>query len=726
MARGLHRRPHVDRLAALGGSILIITATLFWTIAAAGTALAADTSAFTASATVAPNEWTAPDNALNGSDDGAYATASANGLDQGYRSFGISLPAGSIVDGITVRIEALSSASNGCQLGVRLSGNAGSSFTARKTQPLTDVEQFVVFGGATDTWGQVWDGSQLSDTEFRVELRNIDPGTGCENGATTSVDRIDLTVTYRTINSGTQNPALSAEACDTADFNFVIDMSGSIGSQGLQQIKDGVTGFVDAFQAGGGDGRYSGTRFNATSASTLTAGYVSAASFSTKVDALASPAGNTPTAAGIDTGAANNGGDRAGAPNILFVLTDGSPNVPNTHHNDLTIPEAWLQGANAAITAADGARAGSGASQYVVKAVYLSRPGHPGDTNLPFSPAGDAAWAQAVMKNIGGGSFLDADFKDFAKDLFGAIHCAPPSPAVQVAKTATPTKIGEPGGTVSFSVDVHNLSLDPVTLDSLVDDVYGDLNGKGTCATGGTIAGGETYHCTFTGAVAGNAGATHTDTVTADVSNESGKASDSDSATVTIGDVLPTITVVKTANPDALPAVGGSATFQVIVTNTSPESVTISSIVDDVYGDLNGVGTCASGATLAAGASYTCSFSQTIPAVAGDHADVVTVVAVDDEKNPVNASDDAHVVVAGPGSTPTTPTPTPTPTPAPSGGVQGATGTPHITPPPTDVLPTDAPTDGRGLTATLASIVAFAGALLFLTRRRLRRERTRR
>ena len=70
MARGLHRRPHVDRLAALGGSILIITATLFWTIAAAGTALAADTSAFTASATVAPNEWTAPDNALNGSDDG--------------------------------------------------------------------------------------------------------------------------------------------------------------------------------------------------------------------------------------------------------------------------------------------------------------------------------------------------------------------------------------------------------------------------------------------------------------------------------------------------------------------------------------------------------------------------------------------------------------------------------------------------------------------------------
>ena len=139
-------------------------------------------------------------------------------------------------------------------------------------------------GSATDTWGNVWDPTQLANAEFRLELRNNDPGAACDSASTTSVSFLTVQVTYRTITDGTTNPPISTALCNTADFNFVIDMSGSIGPQGpapsnLPQLKAGITDFVNTFQAAGGDGRYSGTRFNGSSASAITSGYEAAADF---------------------------------------------------------------------------------------------------------------------------------------------------------------------------------------------------------------------------------------------------------------------------------------------------------------------------------------------------------------------------------------------------------------------------------------------------------------
>ena len=48
-----------------------------------------------------------------------------------------------------------------------------------------------------------------------------------------------------------------------------------------------------------------------------------------------------------------------------------------------------------------------------------------------------------------------------------------------------------------------------------------------------------------------------------------------------------------------------------VVTNTSFEPVTITSLIDNVYGSLNGQGTCAIGAVLAAnGGTYSCSLHR--------------------------------------------------------------------------------------------------------------------
>ena len=56
------------------------------------------------------------------------------------------------------------------------------------------------------------------------------------------------------LTTGTGNPALTGDVCKAGNFNFVVDMSGSIGVQdgrpaNLPDLKAGINGFVDAFEA---------------------------------------------------------------------------------------------------------------------------------------------------------------------------------------------------------------------------------------------------------------------------------------------------------------------------------------------------------------------------------------------------------------------------------------------------------------------------------------------
>ena len=628
------------RLLAVGGTTLLLSSLLLTTSVA--TAVAADTSVRHAGSQTGQAEWTTGANAL-GAPDGASMTATGTDIDQGFGGFGIDLPAGSVIDGITVNVTAASTDSSGCQLSVRLSGNGGSGWTARKTVNLNASLTARTFGSTSDTWGwddPDWDPASLDDGSFRLEVRNVDPGANCSG--TTSVDAIGVVVTYRTMAAGTANDRISREVCDQADFNFVIDMSGSIGVQGgapsnLPDMQAGISAFVASFQAGGGSGLYSGTRFSGSSATALTSGYDSAAAFLQDVDDLSGPSGTTPTAQGIATGAANDSGDRAGVPNILFVITDGSPNVP-TGGTGTGSPNTWITAANAAIAAANDAR-----DQYIVKAVYLSTAGDPGDTGLPFSADGDAQWAAKVMTEIGGGSYLPADFSSFVTELYEAIGCPPPAPEVEVTKTADPTSVPEPGDDVEFTVTVHNLTAKAVTLDTLVDDVYGDLDGVGSCDTGISLDPGQVYECSFTKAVTGNAGDEHHDTVTAAIHNADGKAEDSDDATVDITDVEPSVTIVKTATPGSRPEPGGLFTYTLEITNTSPEDVTITALDDDQV-DLSAACLALIGDTLTPGQTVSCQFTATHSAV-DTYTNVASVTVEDDEGNTGGDDDDATVEV---------------------------------------------------------------------------------
>ena len=563
--------------------------------AAPRAALAADTPFRAPAAADAPNEWDDPGGAL--ADGGTMANADADNEDQGYVNFGFALPVGSIIDGITVQAEAITS-DPGCQLQARVSPNNGTSYSSYLTVDLTNSLSVVTLGGSTTNWGRTWDPTEVVNGAFKLEIRANDPGSNCTIVAdTVQVDYVAVRVSYRTINDGTANGALSGAVCDAADFNFAIDMSGSIGVQGstpsnLPDLKAGITEFVAAFQNAGGDGRYAGSRFNAGGAATMTSGYQNAATFTAAVNGLTTPEGLTPTQAGINTARGNNANDRSGVANVLFVVTDGSPNVPNTHGDDLTVPETWLQGANGAIGAADAARAGSGAGKYVVKAVYLSTAGDPGDTNLPFTPAGDSQWAQAVMTEIGGGSFLPADFESFVDDLFEAIGCPPPS--VVISKTADAGTVNA-GAQIGFTIGVNNQGGRAANNVVITDNLPGtagldwSINPATTgCSISGAV-GSEVLTCNFGTLAAGASASVHvvsgtTPASCATINNSASFTTSNDGSGTASAQVVvncPNVSVAKTPDAGNI-AAGATATFSIAVTNVGPGQATGVSLVDNL------------------------------------------------------------------------------------------------------------------------------------------------
>jgi hypothetical protein len=94
-------------------------------------------------------------------------------------------------------------------------------------------------------------------------------------------------------------------------------------------------------------------------------------------------------------------------------------------------------------------------------------------------------------------------------------------PLIIVSKSASHIA-AQQGASVFFYVSVYKLGFADVTLVSLEDSVYGDLNGKGSCLTGVEI-GPFGYHCAFAETIDFDGASAHTNTVTAIAENEVGQ-----------------------------------------------------------------------------------------------------------------------------------------------------------------------------------------------------------
>ena len=192
-------------------------------------------------------------------------------------------------------------------------------------------------------------------------------------------------------------------------------------------------------------------------------------------------------------------------------------------------------------------------------------------------------------------------------------------PVIEVEKLVSPDRLTDAGGEVTFSVEVINASAsEAVLITSLVDDIHGNLSGRGSCDTVSeaqprSIDPGDVYECAFSETLQGVGGSSETDTITA---NGFGAVSSDDVTAFDQAEVRFTATPVDisvTKTPSTrLTTPGASVTFSVVVSNASVLPVSLTELMDSEYGDLNGTGNCATPTTIASGAEYQCQFTVAI------------------------------------------------------------------------------------------------------------------
>ena len=227
----------------------------------------------------------------------------------------------------------------------------------------------------------------------------------------------------------------------------------------------------------------------------------------------------------------------------------------------------------------------------------------------------------------------------------------PPPGDLRLVKFASPANIDEPGGTVQYDVLVANLSPTPVELTSLVDDLYGDLNGKGSCSVPQTLSGlNSIYFCAFQERVSGEPLDIITDTITArgvDNLPEPNNLVAEDSASVIIDNVPSQIQIEKFANPETISEPGGSITFKLRIQNTSvTDTITVNSLLDSQLGVPKG--DCTTGFDLVPGEVFECNYSGIVIGNAGDFVtNRVLVTGTDDDGIPVLDTSAATVTITG-------------------------------------------------------------------------------
>jgi hypothetical protein len=96
-----------------------------------------------------------------------------------FYDFGITVPAGSAVAGIEVRLDARADSTSGTpRMCVQLSWDGGTTWTAAKATGTlgTSLATFTL-GGSADTWGRTWSPTDLGNANFRVRVINVASST---------------------------------------------------------------------------------------------------------------------------------------------------------------------------------------------------------------------------------------------------------------------------------------------------------------------------------------------------------------------------------------------------------------------------------------------------------------------------------------------------------------------------------------------------------------------
>lgn len=224
---------------------------------------------------------------------------------------------------------------------------------------------------------------------------------------------------------------------------------------------------------------------------------------------------------------------------------------------------------------------------------------------------------------------------------------------LDIIQIAEPSNLPEPGGIVTFTALIENISMvDRIRIDKIetnpVDPTLAPVDGSAAClpALPAELNPGDQLQCRFTKRFLGPIGARHTSSVSVTGADDDGlPVQQTGYETVEIVDVPSSLRVTKSANPVSVPEAGGLVAFTVQVQNTSGvDTVTLQTLTNSQFGSLAESCEAPLPVNLAPGATLTCHFSRLIQ---GDTNALIsqrtTASGTDDDGRAVQ--DDAVIVI---------------------------------------------------------------------------------
>lgn len=144
-----------------------------------------------------------------------------------YYNYGFSLPSGSTIDGIEIRLDGRADSTTGSpKFCVQLSWDGGTTWTsAKSSNNLTTNNATYTLGGSSDNWERVWTDTEMNDSNLRVRVIDVSSST-----RTFSLDWVAAKVYY---SGGTLSTSDQAPYGAGASSIAVLDDRGYITSGGF-------------------------------------------------------------------------------------------------------------------------------------------------------------------------------------------------------------------------------------------------------------------------------------------------------------------------------------------------------------------------------------------------------------------------------------------------------------------------------------------------------------
>lgn len=173
----------------------------------------------------ANNSYATDANSGNGT--GTNCTGSDKDKHKFY-NYGFSLPSGSTIDGIEIRIDGKADSTTGTpKFCVQLSWDGGTNWTTAKTTAnITTSNATYTLGGSSDNWGRTWTDTDFSDSNLRVRVIDVASNTS----RTFSLDWVAAKVYY---SGGTLTTSDQAPYGAGASSIAVLDDTGYVTSGGF-------------------------------------------------------------------------------------------------------------------------------------------------------------------------------------------------------------------------------------------------------------------------------------------------------------------------------------------------------------------------------------------------------------------------------------------------------------------------------------------------------------